>query len=102
MTPINIPEKMRRFRFPDNPRTRRKWEQRKAAEALAIISQGEIEESELSEKMGLSANTLNSVLRHLRNNKVDTVTAGVIKSYCLWTPRAVFDIPVYPEYKRAR
>lgn len=70
-------------------KSRMLWRERKAQEALEIIKQGEIEENELSKRMGLNVRTLRRIVSSIRP-QIDVV-CGAERTYCMWTPRATID-----------
>jgi len=76
-----------RIQYKKTKAARAAWGKRRAAEALAIIGEGEISKQKLAQRMGIAEGTLAGLISSLRD-KVDIVGRT---AYCLWTPRAVFD-----------
>jgi len=83
-----------RIQYKKTKTPRAAWGKRRAAEAIAIIGEGEISKQKLAQRMGIAEGTLARLISSLRD-KVDIVGRT---SYCLKAPRAVLDIPERPGY----
>jgi len=63
------------------------YAERRAQDALAVISEGEISKQQLAKRLGVTKRTVACLVSSMRD-KVDIVGRT---AYRLWTPRAVFD-----------